>query len=232
MILAGGKGSRLRPYTTILPKPLIPVGERPILQLILRQLARAGVERVDLCVGHLGELIRAYLAESDVVPPGLEIHYTWEPEPLGTAGALRLVEPATEPLLVMNGDVLTALDYAGFMAHHRTSGAKLTVATHPKEVPLSLGVIEQERGRVTDYVEKPTLEYAVSMGIYAYEPEVIAQIPDGRFDFPDLVLALLKSGEPVCTYPFDGAWHDIGTPDEHALAVAAYDARPESFDPA
>ena len=144
VILAGGKGTRLRPYTTVLPKPLVPVGERPILELILAQLHAAGFTRADLCVGHLGGLIRAYLSESGVVPDGLEVHYQWEEEPLGTAGALHLIERPEEPFLVMNGDILTTLDYGEFLRAHSESGAALTIATHHKDVPLALGVIESE----------------------------------------------------------------------------------------
>ncbi len=139
VILAGGKGTRLRPYTTVLPKPLVPVGERPILELIIHQLAAAGFTRADLCVGHLGGLIRAYLTETGVVPDGVEVHYSWEDEPLGTAGALHLIERPDEPFLVMNGDILTTLDYGELLRFHRSGGAALTIATHHKDVPLALG---------------------------------------------------------------------------------------------
>src|SRR4051812_7129780 len=125
VILAGGLGTRLAPYTTVLPKPLLPVGDRPILELIIRQLAHAGFEEIDISVGHLGELIRAYLEESGVVPDGVEVRYHWEEEPLGTAGALRQVGPFEEPFLVMNGDILTTLDYAEVMSSHRERGPAL-----------------------------------------------------------------------------------------------------------
>ena len=230
VILAGGQGTRLRPYTTVLPKPLIPVGERPILELIVRQLAAAGFTSVDLCVGHLGGLIRAYFDESSAKPDAVELRYHWEDEPLGTAGALHLVEPPTEPFLVMNGDILTTIDYGQFMRYHEAQGAALTIATHRKDVPLALGVIEEEAGVVNGYIEKPTLHYEVSMGIYAYSPTTLEHVPPRRFDFPDLVLALLRAEERVATYHFDGSWFDIGTTDEHERAVAAYEADPGRFD--
>ena len=230
VILAGGRGTRLRPYTTVLPKPLVPVGERPILELIMHQLSAAGFTSVDLCVGHLGELIRAYFTESPV-NSGLALRYHWEHEPLGTAGALHMVEPADDSFLVMNGDILTTLDYEAFMRHHEESGAALTIATHLKDVSLALGVIEGEGGFVDGYVEKPTLHYEVSMGIYAYSQRALEHVPGGRFDFPDLVLALLDAGERVAKYPFSGPWYDIGTPDEHERAVAAYLAEPTQFEP-
>jgi NDP-sugar pyrophosphorylase family protein len=231
VILAGGRGTRLRPYTTVLPKPLMPVGEHPILELIVRQLAGHGFSRVDLCVGHLGGLIRAYFEESGARPPGVDLRYFWEPEPLGTAGALHLLEPSDESLLVMNGDILTTLAYDQFMRFHEASGSALTIATHRKDVPLALGVIEGEGGTVTGYIEKPTLHYEVSMGIYAYSPRAVASVPPGRFDFPDLVLALLAAGESVGTYRFEGEWFDIGTSDEHERAAAAYSEDPDRFEP-
>jgi NDP-sugar pyrophosphorylase family protein len=232
VILAGGKGMRLRPYTTVLPKPLIPVGERPILELIVRQLSRDGFDRAEFCVGHLGELIRAYFTESTAKPDGFEINYHWEDEPLGTAGALHLLDPPDEPFLVMNGDILTTLDYGEFMQAHVESGAALSIATHRKAVSLALGVIEHEHNRVSDYIEKPTLHYEVSMGIYAYSPKALEFVPKERFDFPDLVLALLAADEHVATYHYEGPWYDIGTPDEHEKAVNAYSEHPERFDTA
>jgi NDP-mannose synthase len=231
VILAGGEGTRLRPYTTVLPKPLMPVGERPILELIVNQLAKAGFESIDFCVGHLGELIRAYFEESKATPEGVELRYHWEDTPLGTAGALHLIEPPSEPFLVMNGDILTTLDYAQFMRFHRAEGAALTIATHRKDVPLALGVIEEDGGVVTGYIEKPTLHYVVSMGIYAYSPDALTHVPQHRFDFPDLVLALLAASERVATYHFDGTWFDIGTTDEHEKAVAAFGHDPTRFEP-
>lgn len=213
----------------MLPKPLVPVGDRPILELILNQLHAAGFRRVELCVGHLGGLIRTYLSESGVVPDGLEISFLWEDQPLGTAGALHLIERPEEPFLVMNGDILTTLDFGGFLKSHTENGAALTIATHRKDVHLELGVIESDGGRVTGYVEKPTLNYHVSMGIYAYSPWALDHVPTGRFDFPELVLKLLAEGERVDSHRFEGEWFDIGTRDEHELAVSAFDADPGRF---
>lgn len=231
-ILAGGLGTRLAPYTTVLPKPLVPIGERPILELIIRQLAASGFTRVDLCVAHLGELIRAYLEQSRAVPEGMEIVYHWEDEPSGTAGAIRELERTGEPLLVMNGDILTTLDYTQLINFHEEQGAALTIAAHRKDVKIDLGVIEGADAPVTGYIEKPTLSYEVSMGIYVYGPEAVERIPPGRYDFPDLVLALIEEDLPVRKFAFDGPWYDIGTPNEHALATDAYDADPDRYEPA
>jgi NDP-sugar pyrophosphorylase family protein len=229
VILAGGEGTRLRPYTTILPKPLVPVGDRPILELIIRQLAASGFTQIYLSVGHLGELIRAFFEESSRVPEGVEISYVWEDEPLGTAGALKLIEPPTEPFLVMNGDILTTLDYGELMRFHIEREAALTIATHKRDVKLQLGVTEGEGTVVTGYVEKPTLHYEVSMGIYIYNPSTLATIPDGFFDFPDVVLALIEAGKHVCKYRFKGEWFDIGTPGDLDRAAAEYEASPDQF---
>jgi NDP-mannose synthase len=229
-ILAGGKGTRLRPYTTVLPKPLLPIGERPILELIISQLAKAGFTHIDLLVGHLGELIRAYFEEWEGRPADVELHYHWEDEPLGTAGALRNLPQDERPVLVMNGDILTTLDYGELVRYHTEHEAVLTIATHRKQVNLALGVIEDDgEGLVTGYVEKPTLNYEVSMGCYVYSPVAVAHIPAGRFDFPDLVLKLVEAGEPVCGYHFDGAWFDIGTAEEYDLAVDFIEANPGLF---
>ncbi len=169
VILAGGLGTRLRPYTTVLPKPLVPVGDRPILEHILRQLGAAGVDHVDLCVSHLGELIQVYFSQSHAVPDGMELAWHWEDEPLGTAGALRVVPDLDGTFIAMNGDVLTTLDYRALVECHRERGAALTIATYRKQVNIDLGVIDSADGFVTGYREKPTLDYDVSMGIYVYE---------------------------------------------------------------
>jgi NDP-sugar pyrophosphorylase family protein len=219
VILAGGKGTRLRPYTTILPKPLLPLGERPILDLVVGQLIDAGFTRIDLCVGHLGNLIRAYFEEGSPLPEGIEMNYHFETEPMGTAGALRLIGDVDEPFLVMNGDILTDIDYAGLVERHKERGVALTIASCKKDIPLSLGVIESTGEIVTGYVEKPTLDYRVSMGIYVYDPSVLDVIPEGHFDFPEVVLALIEAGRPVGAYHFDGAWFDVGTADEYERAA-------------
>ena len=230
VILAGGQGTRLRPYTTVLPKPLVPVGERPILELIVHQLAKAGITRVDLCVGHLGGLIRAYFDEGPALPEGLAINYVWEDEPLGTAGALHQIDPPDGPFLVMNGDILTKLDYAELVRFHRENDAALTIASHLKSVDIALGVIESEDEAVTGYIEKPTLGYEVSMGIYVYDPRALDHVPRERFDFPDLVLALLAAQERVVAYRYAGPWFDIGTTEEHERSVAALNADPDRFE--
>jgi NDP-sugar pyrophosphorylase family protein len=228
VILAGGQGTRLRPYTMVLPKPLVPVGERPVLELIMHRLAACGFVQVDLCIGHLGELIMAYFADGSRVPDGMSLSYHREDEPLGTAGALRAIDDLDETFLVMNGDIVTDLDFGELVRFHLEHQAALTIATMAKDVPISLGVIEHDALRVTGYVEKPTLSYDVSMGVYVYEPRVLELMPSGHFDFPDVVHLLLDRGEPVTTYPFTGTWFDIGTPSDHESAVEALGGTSES----
>ena len=223
VILAGGLGTRLRPYTTVIPKPLVPLGDRPILEHIILRLAKHGVRRVDLCVSHLGELIQAYFSQV-ALPEGVELHWHWEDEPLGTAGALNAVPDLGGTFLAMNGDILTTLDYTAMVAHHRETGAALTIAMHAKPVHIDLGVIENDNGWVTGYIEKPTLHYDVSMGIYCYDERALAHLPSGPFQFPELVLALLEAGERVAAYRTDAAWYDIGTLTEYERAQADLEA--------
>jgi NDP-mannose synthase len=231
VILAGGKGTRLRPYTAVLPKPLVPVADRPILELVIRQLARNGFTRIDLSVGHLGGLIKAYLDHVEL-PEGLELEYVWEDEPLGTAGALRRIDNLDSPFLAMNGDVLTTLDYAQLMRFHNGHEGQLTIATHGKKVNIDLGVVHSDNGFVTEYVEKPSMKYDVSMGVYVYDPEVLELIPERRFDFPDVVNALLEADKKVAVYTGPGVWFDIGTVGEHERATAEIEAHPELFEDA
>jgi NDP-sugar pyrophosphorylase family protein len=233
VILAGGKGTRLAPYTTVLPKPLVPVGDRPILAIVLEQLARHGFERIDISVGHLGELIKAYFDEIGG-PKDVELHYSWETKPLGTAGALRDIEGLEDqPFLAMNGDILTTLNYSELMKAHISGEAPLTIATHRENIPMELGVIESDNGRVTGYREKPTVSFDVSMGIYAYHPKALEFVPGGQhFDFPDVVLAMLEAGEEVSTFVSDARWFDIGTRDQHEAAVAEIGESPELYEQA
>jgi NDP-sugar pyrophosphorylase family protein len=230
VILAGGLGMRLRPYTTILPKPLLPVGDRPILEHVLRRLFACGVRKVDLCVGHLGELIQVYLSQATSLPEELELGWHWEDVPLGTAGALRVVPNLNGTFIAMNGDILTTLDYRELADFHGRSGAALTVATHARRVDIDLGVIDAEGDRIVSYREKPSLDYEVSMGIYVYDQRALDHLPaEGPCQFPELVQRLLDAGETVAAYRSDSEWYDIGTAEEHQRAVDAMAATPDVF---
>ena len=224
VILAGGKGSRLAPYTAVIPKPLMPLGDRPILDVVLRQLASHGFGRVTIAVGYLAHIIQAVLGDGS--EQGVEIDYHMETEPLGTAGPLATIA-GKESLLAMNGDLLTDLDYGAFYAAHKESGNAMTVAVHRRTVTADYGVMDLEEGdtdvvQVTGYREKPESQITVSMGVYAIEPEALALVPAGRFDIPDLVLKLLDEGMGVGAYPFEGYWLDIGRHDDYDRAVAEF----------
>lgn len=231
VILAGGMGTRLAPYTTVLPKPLVPVGDLPIIEILVRQLAHHGFRDITLSIGHLGELIQAYFAINSRLSSRVNLSYVLEPEPLGTAGSLKLVGNLTEPFLVMNGDLLTTLDFNRLVERHRERGPALTIAMHRKEVQTNLGVMEVDASsRVVGYREKPILQYLVSMGVYVYDPRALQYIPaERRFDFPDLVLALIAANQEVLAYPSDDFWLDIGRHEDYALAAEEFTRRREDF---
>jgi len=223
VILAGGEGQRLRPYTTILPKPLMPVGAQPVLEIVVKQLRRSGFNHLTFAVGYLAGLIQAYFG--DGARFGVTIDYSIEHQPLGTAGPLSLISPPGDDFLVMNGDILTDLDYALFMKAHKASGAIATLAVFQKPVPISLGVLElDDDDHVIQYTEKPTLHYAVSTGIYCFKPEILTYLQENaRCDLPDLVITLLAAGKDVRAFRFDGYWLDIGRPEDYETAVAEYE---------
>jgi NDP-mannose synthase len=234
VVLAGGLGTRLRPYTTVLPKPLMPVGDRPILDVIVRQLRRHGFERLTIVTGHLAQLIEAFFGSGERL--GIAIDYYREDTPLGTVGALSLLEGLDDDFLVMNGDVLTDLDFGGFLETHRGSGVAATIAAHTRDVQVSLGVLQFDDGedgdRLTGYVEKPTYHYEVSMGVYAFSPRVLPFIERGsRLDFPDLILRLLDSGEAVRAIRSESYWLDIGRHDDYETAIEEFERLRSRFLP-
>lgn len=223
VILAGGQGRRLQPYTTVFPKPLMPIGDVPILEVVVRQLRRAGFCEVTMAVGYLAELLMAYFGDGQRL--GVQIRYSREEQPLGTAGPLSLIEGLDEPFLVMNGDLLTNLDFHALWEWHHARSAIATLATFQRDVKIDLGVIEADnQGWVRGYVEKPVYHYNVSTGIYVFQPAVLRYVPPGQhMDLPELVLKLLASGECIAAYPFTGMWLDIGRPDDYERAVAEFD---------
>lgn len=229
VILAGGKGTRLAPYTTVLPKPLMPIGEMPILEIVIRQLALHGFKDLTLAVGYLAELLMAYCGDGGKF--GVNIQYSREEQPLGTAGPISLVPDLNDTFLVMNGDLLTTIDYSDMLRNHRERGALATIACFQRDVKIDLGVIEVDAENwVANYIEKPTYHYSVSMGIYLFEPVVLNYIPKNqRLDLPDLVKLLMKDGKPVNVYNFDGYWLDIGRHDDYEKAMEEFSINRQKF---
>lgn len=219
------------PYTTILPKPLVPVGEMPIMEILLRSLARHGVTDVIVSVGYLAGLIEAYFTNGSQL--GMNIRYQHEFEPLGTAGPLRMVGDwgTGEPLLVLNGDLLTDLDFSRFMAQYAERRPAIQVGTFRRTEQIELGVLDVDDGEnVRGYREKPVHSYDVSMGVYILSADVLQLIPEGRrFDMPDLVLAALGRGLPVRAFRHEGLWLDIGRADDHRRALDVAGEHPELF---
>jgi NDP-mannose synthase len=231
VVLAGGKGTRLAPYTTILPKPLMPIGDMPILEVLLRQMKRAGVNHVVLTVGHLASLLQAYFKDGSQWD--LDVTYSSEQKPLGTAGPISLVQGLDKTFLVTNGDVLTTLNLKKLIAFHKQKGGIATIAAHRRQVKIDLGVIQWDGDdRVKGYIEKPINDYTVSMGIYIFEPRVLEYIPVGEYlDFPDLILKLIDNGETVNGYIFDGYWMDLGRPDDYIQANNDFEKMKHQFLP-
>lgn len=229
VILAGGKGTRLRPYTTIFPKPLVPVGDKPILEIVLHQLKHAGIVDITLAVGHLAELIQAFFNNGERF--GLNISYSMEDKPLGTAGPLSLIDGLDSDFIVMNGDLLTTLSYTDLIKKHKEEKAAATIAVHKKDVKIDLGVLEcNEQSCVNKYIEKPTYHYNVSMGVYVFSPRVLRYIRQGEYlDFPDLIQILLDKGEKVFGYQSEDYWLDIGRQDDYQQAIEAFESNKHLF---
>lgn len=227
VILAGGKGTRLMPYTAVLPKPLMPLGDRAILEFVVRQLADQGLVDITLSVGHLAHLVEAVFGNG--ADYGVKITYVREDLPLGTAGPLRLVDGLDDMFLVLNGDLVTTIDYRDLVRHHRACGNLLTIAATKREVQLDYGVLElaskaSGAQQVAAIHEKPSIERIVSMGIYVLEPLVLKFIPDnGIFDFPNLVCNLLADNQRVGAYTYDGLWLDIGRHEDYERALALHE---------
>jgi NDP-sugar pyrophosphorylase family protein len=218
VVLAGGRGTRLAPFTAVLPKPLVPLGDMPVLEVLLRRLAQAGVARATLAVNHLASLIEAYFGDGSKL--GIAIDYVTEDQPLGTAGPLAGIDGLDRSFLVVNGDLLTDLDFAALAAAHRQSGAVATIGLSRREIKLDFGIVEiDERGMVVDYLEKPTHDHLISMGAYVMEPAVLEHVERGRrLDLPDLVRALVGAKRRVASYVHQGYWLDIGRPEDYSRA--------------
>lgn len=223
IILAGGKGTRLKPYTTVFPKPLVPIGDMPILEVVLRQLKSFGFEKITLSVNHLADLIKTFFGDGHKLC--LDITYCMEDTPLGTAGSISLVENLTEHFLVMNGDLLTTLDYGAMMRSHIDSKATATIGVFHREVKIDFGVLELgQKGELLQYKEKPCFEFLVSMGVNAFHKSALDFIPKSLYlDIPILMMNLKTAGKQVLTYQSECQWLDIGRPDDYEQALAIFE---------
>lgn len=217
VILAGGKGTRLKPYTYVLPKPLVPVGEKPVLAILVEQLRRQGITDLTFCVSHMAELIMAYFGDGSSF--GVKIRYSMEEKPLGTIGPLTLIDDLPEHFLLMNGDLLTNLDFSQLIDYHMEANSMVTVGTYCRKVNIDFGVMKLDGSRITGFSEKPRYSYNVSMGIYVFNRDVLDYVPKDRpFGFDQLMLKLIDEHKQISAYPFDGYWLDIGRPEDFEKA--------------
>lgn len=219
IILAGGKGTRLRPYTTLIPKPLVPIGGKySILEIILMQLADAGYTHITLAVNHLANLIQAYFGNGERF--GIKIDYSIETVPLNTIGPLTLINDLPENFLVMNGDILCDLNYKAFFEQHVASGADVSVSAFKRDVKVDFGVLEYDaKNRLTSFREKPEYHFDVSMGIYCLNKRAIDRLQKGvSYGFDSMMIDGIKNGHHIQIKPFNGFWLDIGRPDDYAYA--------------
>jgi NDP-mannose synthase len=229
VILAGGKGTRLKPYTVVLPKPLMPIGEFPILEVIIKQLAQNGFSRITLAVNHQAEIIKAFFMDGSKW--GVSIDYSLEDKPLGTMGPLNLVKDIPENFLVMNGDILTDLNYRQFYDDHVQNKRIFTVSSYKRIHKVDYGVLETDvSGHVIAFKEKPALDYEVSMGVYMLNREVLKLIPHNiNYGFDNIMLDLINSKTPAYVSAFEGYWLDIGRPDDYSQAIDEFDSMRSRF---
>lgn len=225
IILAGGKGTRLKPYTISLPKPLVPIGgEMPILEIVIRQLAKCGFSQITLAVNHMANIIQAFFGNGSRW--GIKIDYSLEEQPLGTIGPLTLIDDLPENFVVMNGDVLCDLNYSHFLKYHEKRGNDITVSSYVREVKIDFGVLKHDKkNNLVEFSEKPVYHFDISMGVYCMNRRVIKRLKTGRpYGFDNLMLDSLKNGRRVEVKPFHGFWLDIGRPEDFDSANEGYDS--------
>lgn len=229
VILAGGMGKRLAPYTFVIPKPIVPIGTTPILEVVLRQLSRFGFRDVTVALGHMSDIVRAVAGDGSRF--GVDISYSQEDKPLGTVGPLTLIDNLSDDFIVMNADLLTDLDFGDLWDYHRRHGGIATIATFVKTTKLELGVIRSDdQDCIVAFEEKPTLHHRVSMGIYVFSRRVLDYIPrSSYFGFDSLMLRLLEKNETVRAYPFHGQWLDIGVPADYEKAQEEFESARERY---
>jgi NDP-mannose synthase len=229
IILAGGKGTRLKPYTVVLPKPLMPIGEYPILEVIIRQLVHYGFKHITMAVNHQAEIIQAFFGNGEKW--GIKIDYSLEDKPLSTMGPLKLIRDLPEDFLVMNGDILTDLNYKQLFEYHVLNKNIFTISACLRELRTEYGVLEIDvKNQLTGFKEKPVIKYNVSMGIYMVNKKILKYIPQGKaYGFDNLMIDLINSGKPVNVKRYEGYWLDIGRPDDYARAIEEFEKMKPMF---
>lgn len=229
IILAGGKGTRLKPYTVVLPKPLMPIGEYPILEVIVKQMAYYGFDHITMAVNHQAEIIQAFFGNGEKW--GVKIDYSLEDKPLSTMGPLRLIKDLPEDFLVMNGDILTDLNYKDFYEYHVANKNIFTISAYQRELKTEYGVLEiNNENQLVGFQEKPVIKYNVSMGIYMLNNKVLKYIPEGEpYGFDHLMVDLIKAKNPASIRKHFGYWLDIGRPDDYAQAIDEFDKLKDLF---
>jgi NDP-mannose synthase len=225
VILAGGKGTRLKPYTTVIPKPLVPLGEKAIIEILIERLVKSGVDEVFICLNHYAEIIKAFLGGGE--KSGLKINYSLENQPLGTVAPIKLIENLPENFLVLNGDLLTDLDFRILFDFHLENKSLLTVSTYQRTSKIDFGVIELDEKNIKaiGFREKPEYQFEVSMGVYAMNRKVLEHVPANKpFGFDELMFTLLKEKKDISIFRFNGYWLDIGRPDDYEKACRDYES--------
>jgi len=230
VILAGGKGTRLKPYTTVIPKPLVPVGEKAIIEILMNRLRKSGVDEVYICLNHFAELIIAFLGNGTKF--GVKINYIIEDQPLGTVAPVKLIHDLPENFLVMNGDLLTNLDFRILFDRHVASNALLTISAYKRTTRIDFGVIDvdQTTDMAIGFHEKPVYDFEVSMGVYAMNRKVLDLVPDRTpFGFDNLMFTMFEQKKEILVFRFDGYWLDIGRPDDYERANDDYEKLKDIF---
>jgi len=219
IILAGGKGTRLKPYTIALPKPLVPIGDVPILEIIIKQLKKAGFSHITITLNHMGEIIQAFFGNGDKWD--IKIDYTFENKPLSTMGPLSLITDLPDNFLVMNGDVLTDINYSDFYEFHLNNNNLFTIASHRRKEKIDYGVLNIDKeSNLIKFEEKPSFDFLVSMGIYMVNNKVNDIIPkDTFFGFDHLMEKLITDKNYPKVYEYSGYWLDIGRPSDYEKAI-------------
>lgn len=225
--MAGGEGRRLNPYSKVLPKPLWPVGDYPIVEILIKQLAKSGIKDIIMAVGQQAKLIQMIIGDGKQY--GVKVNYSIEKKPLGTVGPLKKIKSLDNDFLVLNGDILTDLSFKQFIKSHLTNNSPATIAAFRRSMKIDFGVISSRKDQITEYQEKPTLKYIVSSGIYAFNRSIIDLIPRGAFSFPELVNRLIELNRNPNIYKFKGYWLDIGRPEDWEKADRLFSKKKNVF---